>query len=287
MADVLGLPLDQTNILDAPASMLIGGEAGAGKTFALVTALPADRTLWICSSAKVLQAPAQLEWANPELFRAAGMALPTARIVIPATVPGAPDTRLPNRTAIHDILVKLAAAAQKGQRPYRNLVFANWDTFLARVFEEFTAEVRALRVSGGKAGQLDHVIKTKEWAVWVYDVCRANGFNGFFEVNERSPKFDADEDSPTRGQMLSRRGPNMPIYTMIEQCVNDADAYIRLTASLLGRRWQTKPTADTWAKLRGFSEPPFVTIPPGPNGKPRTAEDPTLPELLALAGYRL
>ena len=74
----------------------------------------------------------------------------------------------------------------------------------------------------------------------------------------------------------------MPIYTMIKTAIDDCDAYIRLSAGLAGRKWQIKETTTAYAKLRGFTEAPFVPMKKGVDPTTFTGS-----KLLTLAGFQL
>ena len=285
MANNIGLPLDTSNVLTLPPSVVLYGAPGVGKSFEMARAFP--RSLYVQSSPTILKAYAH--WATMQ----------QTPVIIPDRVTLDEPTVAQHfggsiSTAVLTVVEKYVAACDAGKSPYEGIIFDEWNTLAERIFAELKSDPWGkFRGRSGAINIFAVFDAFKSIHRSVLSISRRTRKMTGFVAHYQVPKLDEDENSPTRGTIKVLGGPKMPMGLsdqVVEICA-DADVVLQLsmkdgksgnildgTQATEGQRvFFTQLDGKWFRKVRGFGiaaeEPLDVTQNKG------------LRELLARAGF--
>lgn len=218
----IGLPLDTSNVLTLPPSVVLYGAPGVGKSFEMARAFP--RSLYVQSSPTILKAYAH--WASMQQ----GIILPDRVTLDERTV--AQHFGGSISTAILTVVEKYIAACDAGKSPYEGIIFDEWNTLAERMFAELKTDPWAK--FRGRSGALNIFAVFDAFKAIhrsVLSISRRTRKMTGFVCHYQVPKLDEDEKSPTRGSIKVLGGPKMPMGLsdqVVELCA-DADVVLQLT----------------------------------------------------------
>lgn len=222
MADI-GLPIDRTDVLALPPSVVLYGPPGIGKTTEMARAFP--RTLYVQTSPSILHAYAV--WAKEH---------PEEKLIIPERV------TLDERTCAEHynnsplqglvtVLQKYIASCDSGTCPYEGIVFDEWNTLSERIFAELKADPNGkFRGRGGNINIFAVFDAFKQVHRQVLSLGRRTRKMVGFVSHYQPPKLDEDENSPTKGLIKHLGGPKMPmgLSDQVTELCADADVVLQL-----------------------------------------------------------
>ena len=262
----LALPIDTSDVLALPPSLVIYGMPGLGKTTCVAHAFPG--VLYVQSSPTILHAHAHYAALHPELkLRVPDRITLDERTL--ATSFGGSMTQ-----ALVTVVDQYIKACDNGTSPYTGIVFDEWNVICERLFAELKTDPWGK--FKGRSGALNI------FAVFdafkgihrsVLSLARRTRRMVGFVAHYQGPKLDEDENSPTRGQIKWPGGPKMPMGLsdqVVELCA-DADVVLQMVVkdaapvvsglSLDGnapvapsarRVFLTQPDSKWFRKVRGY-----------------------------------
>lgn len=289
VANSLGLPIDTSDVLSLPPSVVVYGPPGVGKSFEMARAFP--KALYVQSSPSILHAYAHYAALAP------GKAAPVPeRLTLDeATVARHYGGSL--TTAILTVVEKFIAACDAGNCPYEGLIWDEWNVLCERMYAELKTDPWGrFKGRGGNLNIFAVMDAFKGIHRSVLSVARRTRRMTGFVAHYQVPKVDEDDNSPTKGSIKVLGGPKMPLGLsdqVVELCA-DADVVLQMTVrdpqtgalSLDGsapvaqgaqRMFLTALDTKWFRKVRGFGVEREETL--------DIAQGKGLRELLARAGF--
>jgi hypothetical protein len=277
--DVLGLRLDDTDIMEIAPAILIYGRPGAGKSTDVVKAF--NNSLYVCSNSTILRPYESWCEANPDIVKQLNLRTCTkpnpnfdpskpegdknkkrvarswdehgiARKTIPSETTNAAGERVPVDTweAVREILIRYASACSTGKCPYDGIVFDEWSEFSGRIYPQMQKKF-------GKNG-FAAINEVKEFHRWICQIPKATARKLALVSHDDPPKYDETEGSPTRGKMQYPGGPKFPIGTLKKEVCAQFDIVLHLEVTDGGmdggikRRYATEVHPLWERKFRDF-----------------------------------
>jgi len=264
------LPLDESDVLTMPPSVVVYGMPGIGKTLAMATTFPG--ALYVQSSPSILHAAAHWAATHPDK----GLKVPARLTLDEKTVKQHWQGSWCN--ALVDIVTKYVAACDANASPFSGIIFDEWNTLCERLFAELKSDPWG-KFRGRSGGVNIFAVFDAFKALHRQVLClsrRTRRMVGFV-AHYQGPKLDEEENSPTRGAIKWPGGPKMPMGLsdqVVELCA-DADVVLQLVVKdaanglVLGgdiapkdtqRVFLTQVDSKWFRKVRGFgvaAEEPF------------------------------
>lgn len=219
----IGLPIDNSNVLSVPPSVVLYGPPGVGKTTEMARAFPG--VLYVQSSPSILHAFAH--WAQQH---------PEEKLVVPQRV------TLDERTvaehfgnsvtmAVTNVVLRFVEACDKGVCPYEGIVFDEWNTLSERMFAELKSDPWGK--FKGRNGNLNIFAVFDYFKAvhrMVLGIARRTRKMVGFVSHYQPPRVDDDENSPTKGSIKHPGGPKMPmgLSDQVTELCADADVVLQL-----------------------------------------------------------
>lgn len=245
---VLDMVLDDDDILERPPAMIVYGRPGSGKSTAVAQSF--QNMFWIQSSPTVLRPYKSWLRDNVDLAVKQGQSFPSGRKTVPEYQEDGITPR-DVRPVLEAIVSRYAASVQAGTCTYAGIVFDEYNEHMRRVFDSLK---RDPKFKGNPFGAINEL---KRWNKWLCALTQVIKQPIIFIAHERSPSYDQQDGSPTRGKLEYRGGPAFPIGTEIEAMVAAADICVRidLRASAQGikRFLLTEPHPLWECKFRDFA----------------------------------
>lgn len=277
------IPLDDSNVLAIPPTVVLYGAPGTGKSTEMARAF--NKVLYVQSSPTILHAYADFMQKNPKL----GLKMPQ-RVTFDEKLVALSENS-PTK-ALVNIITTYIGSCDSNQCPYEGIVFDEWSTILERVFAELRTDpwgkFKGRNGSFNIFAAIDYFKSIHRAALSI--ARRTRRMVGFIS-HYQGPRYDEEEGSPTRGKLKWPGGPKMPQGAsdqVVELCA-EADVVVQMTvkepglsldgsASKAGARvFQTQLDNAWFRKVRGFGIAPEEPL-DIETGK-------GLRELLKLAGY--
>ena len=219
----IGLPMDTSDVLGLPPSVVIYGAPGLGKTTAAALTFPG--VLYVQSSPSILHAYAHMVSMNPGL-----PPVPERVTIDERTV--AQHFNGSFVAAISTVVERYVAACDTGRCPYNGIVFDEWNVLCERMFAELKSDPWGKFKGRGGALNIFAVFDAfKMLHRNVLSLARRTRRMVGFIAHYQGPKLDEDEHSPTKGAIKWPGGPKMPMGLsdqVVELCA-DADVVLQLT----------------------------------------------------------
>lgn len=219
----IGLPMDTSDVLGLPPSIVIYGAPGLGKTTAAALTFPG--VLYVQSSPSILHAYAHMVSMSPGL-----PPVPERVTIDERTV--AQHFNGSYVTAISTIVERYVAACDANRCPYSGIVFDEWNVICERMFAELKSDPWGK--FKGRSGSVNIFAVFDAFKMLHRNVLslarRTRRMVGFI-AHYQGPKLDEDENSPTKGAIKWPGGPKMPMGLsdqVVELCA-DADVVLQLT----------------------------------------------------------
>lgn len=219
----IGLPMDTSDVLGLPPSIVIYGAPGLGKTTAAALTFPG--VLYVQSSPSILHAYAHMVALNPGL-----PPVPERVTIDERTV--AQHFNGSYVTAISTVVERYIAACDANRCPYTGIVFDEWNVLCERMFAELKSDPWGKFKGRGGALNIFAVFDAfKMLHRNVLSLARRTRRMVGFIAHYQGPKLDEDDGSPTKGAIKWPGGPKMPMGLsdqVVELCA-DADVVLQLT----------------------------------------------------------
>lgn len=264
---VLGISLNDEDVLETPPSILIYAPSGAGKSTAVARSF--QNLLWLVSSPTVLRPYASWLRDNKEEAEKLGLKMPAMKVIPYYDKDG--KTKLDNRDMIRQIIWRYCDSVKAGTCPYKGLVLDEYSSFMARVYENLRADPQFGKNVFGAINEI------KTWNSWICSFPRITNHALVLISHEAEPRYEEDENAPTFGKLKYRGGPQCVVGTEIQKMAAEADVVLRIQikkqGSTVKRSFVTELDPSYVAKFRDFSIKP--------------EEDLDLRSLLQRAGYKL
>lgn len=260
MASIGNIPLDTSDILAIPPSLVVYGEPGTGKSTEMARAFPG--VMYVQSSPTILHAYADYAKKHPEL----GWQVPI-RVTFDDVVKSLGGSPTGALVSIIDTYIK---SCDLPQPPFKGIVFDEWNTILERVFAELKTDPWGK--FKGRGGGLN-IFAVFDYFKSIHrsalSISRRTRRMVGFVAHHQTPKWDEDENSQTRGQLKWAGGPKMPMGLsdqMAELCA-EADIVVQLVVRAPGaalsldgkppptevqRVFLTQADPKWFRKVRGF-----------------------------------
>lgn len=219
----LGIPLDTSEILSLPPSVVLYGLPGGGKSFEMARAFP--NVLYVQSSPSILHAVAHYAQMHPGKI---------SRIPDRITI----DERFAAQhyggstiAAVVDVIERFMQIAAKPDCPYEGIVFDEWNVLCERMFQELKLDPWGK--FKGRSGAINIFAVMDAFKVIhrsAISLARKTRKVVGFVCHYQTPKIDEDENSPTKGAIKWPGGPKMPMGLsdqVVEICA-DADVVLQL-----------------------------------------------------------
>lgn len=221
MATNIGLPLDTSNVLSLPPSVVLYGPPGVGKSFEMARAFPG--VLYVQSSPSILHAYAH--YASIK----GGLTVPDRVTLDERTVAQHFGGSLV--AAVLTVVEKYIQACDAGTSPYEGIVFDEWNVLCERMFAELKTDPWGKFKGRSGAINIFAVMDAfKGIHRSVLSLARRTRKTVGFVAHYQGPKMDDDENSPTKGSIKWPGGPKMPMGLsdqVVELCA-DADVVLQL-----------------------------------------------------------
>lgn len=263
----LGLPVNDQSVLAVPPSLVIYGPPGVGKSQEVGRAF--QDALFITSSPTVLRGLETLKLARPDLV---------ARLPDTFTIPEyqldekGNMVQFDNLGAVEALLTRFGASVRAGKCEYSGLVFDEWSTFGDRIWKEMQADTqKRYRTSTGRVDYFRVIDAFKALHRRLCQLPRVTGKMLTLICHWAEPKFDEEENSPTKGTLKYPGGPKMPIGTLITPVCAEADAVLQMVVgrpsaaavlegnangNAVQRKFLTQPSETWYRKVRDFRAAP-------------------------------
>lgn len=263
--EALGIALEDS-CLDVPPSIIVYGAPSTGKTSLVAQSF--QNLLWIVSEPDSIRFYESTLRDKPSL-KDDGFKMPDFKY-IPEYQPDG-KTRFKNRDTLKAIMERICETSAQGKFEYDGLVIDQYNTFAARVYEEIKSDP----AFGGNAFR--KVDALKSWNAWMCQIPRLTKRVMVLICHEASPKYDEDENSPTRGSLVYKGGPAFPIGPEREAMAAMSTICVRIvvegSAGHTKRAILTEANAQWTMKFR--------------DAQVKAKEEHDLRKLLLKSGYRM
>lgn len=259
---ISGIHLDRQDVLAVPPAVVLYGPPGAGKSFEMARSFP--NALYVQSSASLLRAYAGYAQAqNPPLK------VPDRVTIDESTIMQLYGGSTLN--ALISVLTSYIAACDAGKCQWDGIIFDEWNVFCERIFDELKADPwNKFRGRSGAVNIFAVMDAFRQTHRQFIGLARRTRRMVGFVAHHQPPRYDEDENSPTRGQIKHRGGPKMPQGMASEVTSISADADVVLQLNVVPRqgglgekipegtvdRYFLTALDDKWfRKFRGFVSP--------------------------------
>lgn len=220
-----------------PPSILIFGQPKIGKTTAMADLFPEYR--WLCTrGAAALRYAAQKGRCPKDIIS-----------ILQEDETGKSVNTYDSMT---EFVAVWKAACQQGKAVSPGIVVDEFSTVLDRAM----TDIQVRFPKGGYA----NIALIKEFSRMIYTLPRSTNRGLIMISHSQSAKYDDEVTSPTKGQIITRGGPSVPVQTMMGSLIAEVDAALEITLQNGKRMVRMEQDDKLVGGMAGYSGPAFIPV---------------------------